>query len=200
MNLSTRKMLSANLKEFGLKILTGNYLFIKMVIKREFKYLDTDKILDLGCGTGILAPLFPEKNYIGIDIDIKLIEVAKRLHKNYEFIRMDSSNLTLVQNSFDKILIVGVIHHLDNTVRKKTFTLLKKLLKKNGTILAIEAIPPIFSFNILGKILRDHDEGHHIVSMKEYEKAFSSYFQIKKAYQQIGGILDYGVFVLKNKL
>lgn len=185
-------------KELILRILTINYFVIKKVIKKEFSLKKNEKILDLGCGTGILAQLFKPKNYIGIDIDRTLVAYSKKKYPLYEFYEADSSKF--VSNaSIDKILVVGVIHHLDKTAQKRTLQKINNYLKKNGVILLIEAISPINSWNIIGKFLRSHDEGHHILSFYEYEKLFSQFFTIKKSYKQPGGIFDYAVFVLTKK-
>ena len=44
------------------------------------KYATGDKILDFGCGYGKLATMLPEKEYVGIDIDKKVIESAKEIN------------------------------------------------------------------------------------------------------------------------
>lgn len=186
------------IKDRILVILTGNYFFIKRIIHEELKIKTSERILDLGCGTGILAPLFSPKGYIGIDIDQNLIEYAKKKKPQYSFTIMDASTLQFSHHSFDKILIVGVLHHLNKKQREKTLSRMKRLLKKNGRVLAIEAIPPIHSWNVLGKILRDHDEGHYILNFQDYVALLSKYFLIKKAYKKAGGIFDYGVFVFEN--
>ena len=198
MNLSTTEKLSVIAKEAILKFLTLNYFVIRRVINNELTVKKTEKLLDLGCGTGMLASLFPPSSYYGIDTDEKLIAFAKETYPLYKFAVMSGAGLQFKQNTFDKVLIVGVIHHLDAKTNKKTCEGLKKIVKKGGVIVAIEAIPPIHKQNLIGKYLRAHDEGHHIVTMDAYKKALSPFFTIEKAYQQAGGLFDYGVFVLRT--
>lgn len=188
----------ASFKEFILRILTLNYFVIKKAIKKEFSLNKNEKILDLGCGTGILARLFNPQNYIGIDIDKTLVAYSKKKYPLYEFYEADSSRF-ISNIYFDKILVVGLIHHLDRINQKRTLQNINKNLKKNGVVLFIEAIPPIASWNIIGKFLRSHDEGPHIISFYQYKKLLFQFFTIKKSYEQRGGIFDYAVFMLTKK-
>lgn len=193
---STKEKFKILINEYLIKLLTLNYFAIKKVIKQELEIKKGEKLLDVGCGTGILSKMFSQGNYTGIDIDKKLIEFCKNAYNN-NFLVMSVENLRFPLNTFDKIIIIGVIHHLNDRIAKKAFLEIKKVLKKNGQILLIEAIPPISKFNIFGKVLREHDKGEFVRKPHEYEKLFTSQFKITKKYKQKGGIVDYAVFLLK---
>lgn len=198
MNISAIEKLNILLKELALRILTLNYFIIKRIIKKKIKLKNKEKILDVGCGTGLLAPLFPPKNYFGIDIDSKLIAFAKSRYPKYSFQTKNAAALKFPKETFGRIVIIGVIHHLDPITAKKVMQQLKKVLKKNGEILLIEAIPPINPFNFIGQLLRLFDEGHYIRSINDYKKLFSHYLTIQKSYRELGGFFDYGVFILEK--
>ncbi len=197
MTLSTIQTKQISAKEFIINLLTFNYKAVKTIINRELKVSRNHSLLDIGCGTGIHSLFFPTKKYVGIDIDEKLIAYAKK-HYDTEFRIMDATKLAFPKHRFDKIIIVGVIHHLSD---KDSFSVckgMKNVLKKNSEILVIEAIPPILQFNFLGAFLRSRDEGKYIRKLNEYKKIFSKYFSVKKAYEVKGGLFDYGVFLLHN--
>ena len=82
MNLSSKDKILIKFKELLLRGITFDYFIIKKVIKRELLVLDNEKILDVGCGTGILSPLFAKASYKGIDTDGKLISYARENYKN----------------------------------------------------------------------------------------------------------------------
>ncbi|OGH18551.1 MAG: hypothetical protein A3F31_05065 [Candidatus Levybacteria bacterium RIFCSPHIGHO2_12_FULL_38_12] len=185
------------LKEFIIRFITANYLILKKIIRKELPIRNNTKILDIGCGTGILSQYFSNADYIGIDIDQNLIDFAKKKYP-YKFITMSGDKITFPSNSFDAILIVGVIHHMNNNVSTNVLLHMKRILRKNGKALIIEAIPPIDAINFPGRLLRYFDEGHHIRNFQDYNVMFKKKFTIKKAYRQRGGIVDYGVFVLAN--
>ena len=83
-----RKILTQNIKDYD-KIAskfsdTRKYLSLdlRFFLKR---YKAGKEILDLGCGNGRLAELFPKDNYTGVDPSKQLIIIAKKLYPNYKF-------------------------------------------------------------------------------------------------------------------
>lgn len=197
MKVSKKEFLFIFLKELLIKILTFDYWFVKKIIKKEFRLERKEKILDIGCGTGTLTPLFSSQHYLGVDINPQLIAFAK---KNYQqqFKVMDATNLRLPANSFDQAVIIGVLHHLSDKNFEKACQQMKKVLKKNGQALIIEAIPSLYRFNLLNRLFRSLDAGKEIRVLKDYQKTFSKYFKISKSYPQPGGLFDYAVLLLKN--
>lgn len=193
--LFSRKDIPILFKEFIIRIITLDYLVFKKIINKEIKAKKNIDVLDVGCGTGIISPLFSQSNYIGIDIDRRLIDFAKRKYR-YSFQVMSSEEISFPKNSFDLVLVVGVIHHLSDKGSNRTLAEMKKVLKSNGKILMIEAIPPMDSHNYLGRLIRSLDEGHNIRKLEEYSSMFKKYFRVNKEYKNRGGIVDYGVFVL----
>lgn len=182
-------------KDFILRIITLNYRVFKKIIHKELDLKRGINILDVGSGTGTISPLFSKCNYVGIDVDEKLVDFSK---KNYPFLfkKMDAQKLNFPNNYFDVILILGVIHHLSNKQSEKILEGVKRVLKKKGTTLIVEAIPSLDKYNYAGRLLRKLDEGHNIRRLEEYEDIFKKFFKINKTYKKRGGLVDYGVFVL----
>lgn len=185
------------LNYFFIRILTFNYFVIRAIIKEYLTLHQYESILDFGCGIGILAPLFPSKKYLGFDIDEKAIAFARKKYPRYAFIWGNATSLKL-DKKFDLIVVVGVLHHLNNMEARQALSVMDSLLTKNGSIIIIEAIPPIYKWNILGQILRSLDNGHFVRTLPEYKKLISSGLEIKEQYAKIGGILDYGVFIISR--
>ena len=106
--------------------------FIKnKIIKKSLKNL---KILDIGCGGGILCEPLRRLGAIvtGIDTNKKAIEVAKD-HAKEKNLKITYKNLELAKvkdEGFDIITCMEVLEHVDDVER--TISLSKKLLKKNG--------------------------------------------------------------------
>ena len=183
-------------KEIILRILTGNYYVFKQIISREIRGVP-NRILDLGCGTGILSGLFGDRAYTGIDIDTRIITYAKRRYPRKKFFVMDGTSLSFPDKLFDTIIIVGVIHHLNDTQAKHTVRQVQRVLKPGGMVVAIEAIQPLSRFNIPGRLLRAFDEGNYIRTLDEYVTLFNRLCPVKKAYTRHGGLFDYAVCVLR---
>lgn len=93
--------------------------------------LRDDKILDVGCGTGILVPFFENrgvKNFIGIDFSKKMIEEYRKKFPGRKAVTGDFEKHGLFKsNSFTKVIIYNAFPHFRNhqKVFKNTFDYLK---------------------------------------------------------------------------
>jgi len=84
------------------------------------------KILDLGCGTGLLAEFLSEK-LIGIDISLEMLKSGKSREL---FIQGDMENLPFKNNSFDAVLSFSSFMNLSDL--KKGLIETKRVLNKDG--------------------------------------------------------------------
>lgn len=99
-----------------------------------------EKILDVGCGYGRLfsAYSFRAQRIILSDPSAKLLSLARKNTKDnekVEFMQSSLENLPLKikKGSIDLIMMVRVLHHLENT--KGAFTIISNLLKDNGYLI-----------------------------------------------------------------
>ena len=95
-------------------------------------------ILDCGCGTGAMLSMIrekcPDKNYTGIDLSEKMIEVAnRRAGENLRFVRGDCENLPFGDGSFDAVLCSMSFHHYPNPDR--FFQSVHRILRKDGRLI-----------------------------------------------------------------
>lgn len=74
-------------------------------ILRKYK---CKKVLEIGCGSGNLAPFFVKVgyNYLGVDLFQEMLKIAKKASPEAEFIQGDMRNLKM-RKKFDAILITG---------------------------------------------------------------------------------------------
>lgn len=80
-------------------------------ILSEFKDISKSRVLDIGCGKGLIAKTLKKycKELIAIDIE------DKRLIKgDYKFILVKDENLPFEDNYFDIVISNQVIEHVDN--------------------------------------------------------------------------------------
>ena len=177
--------------DFTVKVLTLNLLVIKRIIS---PYTDTKTVLDLGCGVGTFAPLFRKGGYLGIDINKESIEYARKKNPGYKFKVEDVTNFKLAEK-FDTVLIIGVLHHISDEDVIKVLRCSSICLRKGGKIIAIEAIPPLFKWNLPGQFLRANDSGKFIRSTKEYKTLIEKKFKINTYRNVFGGFFDYAYIV-----
>jgi ubiquinone/menaquinone biosynthesis C-methylase UbiE len=201
MNARSIDKLKILISEGIVKILSGNNLVLKKIIFRELgdnKKRHNSHILDVGCGTGSQARIFSSAAYLGIDNNLAALALARR-HKNYRFLFANATKMKLKADFFDTILISGVLHHLSDSDVGKVMHEVKNVLKSKGRVLVIEAIAPLWKYNLISHLVRWLDAGKYIRQPIEYQALISPYFAIKKNYTKRGGVFDYAVFVLEHK-
>ena len=99
---------------------------------------DNIKIIDLGCGTGTFTKklLNLSDDVFGCDISEKSIIKARKLNSKIKFINEDIENLSLTNETFDIVILSGVLHHFENS--NKVLLESKRILKKGGLLFAFD--------------------------------------------------------------
>ena len=184
--------------DFAVKMLTFDSFIFKRLIRSRLQILKINSVLDIGCGTGTQAPLFSKSKYLGFDIDPGSIVYAKRLHSGYYFIVKDATDFRL-NRKFDFILVVGVLHHLNDKEMAKSLSNMKRHLKTNGELLIIEAIPPLLKWNFIGLFLRSRDRGSYIRRLPKYKELIRKQFEIDICKNVYGGVFDYAFITCNHK-
>lgn len=120
---------------------------------------ETDKVLDLCCGTGDMTQLILVKNYASIDITAvdfssKMLDQARKRFKNYSnvnIIQADAMNLPFDDDSFDCIIISFGLRNLENI--PEGLKEIKRVLRKDGRLVNIDfGKPDSFFLNLLFSI------------------------------------------------
>jgi SAM-dependent methyltransferase len=115
------------------------------IIHNDTIFPEGSFILEAGCGVGaqtkIMASKNPGSKFLSIDLSEYSIIEAEQLIKlsgiyNVEFKKADIYNLPFEDGTFDSVIICFVLEHLRNSLH--ALNELKRVLKKNGTLIAIE--------------------------------------------------------------
>jgi 2-polyprenyl-3-methyl-5-hydroxy-6-metoxy-1,4-benzoquinol methylase len=136
-----KKILDDSLKLGGEK---GDY-FTQYKSNYIARYLGSNfsgKILDYGCGIGLLSEVllkqFPQAAIDGYDVSVASIErVPKFLKEQGKF----TSDTSFLSPDYDVIVIANVLHHIEPADRKAVIARLQKLIKNNGKIIIFEHNP-----------------------------------------------------------
>jgi len=70
------------------------------------------RVLDFGCGAGVLATLIDNEKYLGIEIDEISLQRAKSMFPTYQF----SRSLPDARKKFDTVVSLAVIEHVNDPV------------------------------------------------------------------------------------
>jgi len=114
-------------------------------ISEELGKEDYKDLLDCGCGTGPMISLLhkkdPTKNYTGLDITPKMIEVGKAKNlSNTRFIVGDCEDLPFEESSFDAVICSNSFHHYPNP--QKFFDSVHKVLRPGGRLILQDYTAP----------------------------------------------------------
>lgn len=96
------------------------------------------KILDVGCGSGVpVAKYLIDKGYkvTGIDISSEQIKLAKKLVPQGEFIQMDMYNMNFPENSFDAIVAIDSLHHIQRDSHQFLLNKFSEILVNKGHLI-----------------------------------------------------------------
>jgi ubiquinone/menaquinone biosynthesis C-methylase UbiE len=118
----------------------------KRRLVEEMRIGQSHRVLDLGCGTATLTILikrtYPEVEIIGLDIDPKILDIAKSKAKRAGMdIKLDQGSafeLPYPNNSFDRVVSSLVIHHLTRENKARTFREVFRVLKPGGELHAAD--------------------------------------------------------------
>lgn len=130
-----------------------------------------DKVLDVGCGTGVLVEYIlkfvgPEGCIIGVDVSEKMIEKAKEKYKeitNVNFLHNDVMNLDF-KDFFDAIICYSVFPHIED--KENAIKKFSQMLKKDGK-LVIAHSQSREKINSLHESLPEPVKGHFLPQMNE---------------------------------
>ncbi|OCL28093.1 hypothetical protein U472_02550 [Orenia metallireducens] len=146
-------------------------LYINNLISNNFNLHDK-KVLDFGCGIGSSCSLFSPDKYLGIDLDSNRIKYAKELYPKYSFRSIKEKGLKDINQSFDYILIIAVLHHISSIDLEDILIELADLLNSNGKLLIIE---PYYHLNshFNNHFMSLFDNGQYIRTIDDYLKIFN---------------------------
>jgi ubiquinone/menaquinone biosynthesis C-methylase UbiE len=179
----------------------------------ELSLSDGDQLLDIACGTGIVARIaqaskINELRITGIDINEAMLEVAKEIEPEIDWIKGSAQNLPFDDQSFEKISCQFGFMFFEDQV--KSLNEMKRIRKSEGkTIIGIwdtiEANEGYFDLlqiieNIggedLGQILRspfklgDKDEINKIVKSSEISNYKIETIRTKVEFRSIDHWID----------
>ncbi len=111
----------------------------------------SDRILDVGCGTGSLTLLIDRYlsypgEVIGIDAAPKMIDLARskasESKSNAKFSVGISETLDFEDGQFDMVVNSMFTHHIDHELKKLTFSEMLRVLKPGGCLITADIDRP----------------------------------------------------------
>lgn len=160
--------------------------FIPKIIENYLKSNKIKKIVDLGCGEGIIlkgiSKKYPKKELYGIDISPRRIKEVNKIIQNAKIFCGDVSNTKLKKNFFDLVISTQVIEHVPND--KKFIKEIKRITKKGGYVYITSVIKKPWAVYIYKnrhkKFSLDPTHEREYASKEEFLKLFKDQFDLIK--------------------
>jgi len=156
---------------------------VESLLQRECR---GKRILDFGCGDGrySLELARDAASVTGVDISPESIRICREAAEKagvadkVTFEVSDCEALPVPDESFDVVLDMGVLHHMDVS---RAFAEMSRVLKAGGVAICAEALahnPFIQMYRRRTPHLRTHWEMHHILGARQIESARRYFGQI----------------------
>lgn len=175
-------------------ILEGGFRGHESVFQNELRD-DSGTTLDLGCGTGQWSGRFAASEYVGVDIVPDYLSAARGKHPEHTFLLADGRSLPLKTESIKRVLISGVLHHLDDLTAADVLAECVRVLAPTGTLVVWEDIPTSPWTNPVGHLAHRLDNGDFIRPPDEYRRLLSADCHVASERTFRSGFMDYAVFV-----
>jgi ubiquinone/menaquinone biosynthesis C-methylase UbiE len=94
-------------------------------------------ILDIGCGSGLVAKFLMDRGLrvTGIDISKNMLKLARQCAPEAKFYKMDMTRMRFVDNSFDGVVALYSIIHLPRIFHERIFKKISRITRTNGIVL-----------------------------------------------------------------
>ncbi len=158
--------------------MVGAESFRKTYLVEHVKPCPGDKILDIGCGPGDILNHLPNVRYTGLDISPEYIAAAKQRYGSRGRFFCGDVGLAAIEgehSSFDLVLSVGVIHHLDDAQADKLFALARRVLSPTGRLVTYDGcyVP---QQSRIARWMLSKDRGKFVRTREEYLRLAAPHF------------------------
>jgi SAM-dependent methyltransferase len=137
-----------------------------------------ERILDIGCGPAYYFGLLPACEYFGFDTNAAQIAVARARFGDRA--RFFDEPYTAAHRErfgpFDKVLLLGLLHHLDDASASDLLGLVARSLKPGGRVVALDT--PLFDGQSrLSRFLAKNDRGEYVRRPEEFQALAATWFE-----------------------
>ncbi|KAA0241584.1 MAG: methyltransferase domain-containing protein [Candidatus Brocadia sp. AMX2] len=161
--------------------------YINATLRETLKRLDinpTDKILDIGCGTGSLLQAitegYPQVKVVGVDLSIEMLRIARNKQiKDSPLIACQARCLPFRSESFDKVVSCNAFHYLRKP--EECLAEIARVLKPQGRIVITDWCDDYIACRVCDLFLRVFNRSH----FKTYGRRACEYLLRNAGYSNI---------------
>jgi ubiquinone/menaquinone biosynthesis C-methylase UbiE len=172
---------------------------------RDCNLTRNDRILDVPCGTGILADVLSKRpvNTVAVDISREMMEFARREYrgKNFNgFIQADITKLPFYDEIFDCAIILGFMHRVPESIRLQTLREVVSISKRFIILsYSIDSPAQRVKMELIKKLFPTHKSALFPISLKNINREFSSLgLTVKKNFKVLYFLSSESIFLLEK--
>lgn len=122
-----------------------------------------DRVLDIGCGTGVMLNYMQDVKYVGFDMSQAYIDAChRRFGSAGKFhCQMLTADTVSDYGEFDIVLSIGVVHHLDDAQASNLFSLARSALVPGGRLVTLDGVYTDEQSLLVKQMLRN-DRGEYV--------------------------------------
>ena len=126
-------------------------------------------VLDIGCGPGYTLSWFPEPEYYGFDVSARYIRYAQDRYgdKGHFFCELFEDAALGWLPPADVVLLMGVVHHLDDDETVQLFERIGRAMKPAGRLFTLDGCYREGQSRIASRLM-DMDRGRFIRDEARY--------------------------------
>jgi SAM-dependent methyltransferase len=148
-------------------------------LRSALQLRDGERVLDVGCGTGIGVAVTrgTRAAYVGIDTDATYVRFARaqRGGSPCDFAEMSAADLGFVERAFDKAVVINVLHHLPEAALDRLLMELARVVRER-VVLCDWATD---GHNAISAFVARHDRGEHIRTRSELRRLLQRHYVVQ---------------------
>lgn len=173
-----RSILSARWVYSGFQAAVGSRRYYEQLVAAYVRPQPGDRILDIGCGPADILGVLGVVDYVGFDSEERYIRSAEERWggSGARFELGDVSEVDLHDfGSFDVVLAVGVLHHLDDAPAAGVFDIAMRVLNPGGRVVTVDPCHEDGQHPV-ARLLISNDRGQNVRSAEEYRRLATTRF------------------------
>jgi SAM-dependent methyltransferase len=135
------------------------------------------RVLDLGCGPGTNTAQFAGTEYVGIDINPRYVEWARRRYGR-EFVVADICTYEFPPDrKFDLVLVNSFLHHVSDGAAERILAAAARALASDGSVHVLDLVLP--ERPSVARWLARHDRGGHARPLAAWRSLFERVLELE---------------------
>lgn len=172
-----KRILDIPILYLAYKKVVGGQRASSIYVNEYVRPKNQDRVLDIGCGPAETVEHFSDVEYIGFDNNPAYIELAKRKFGDQGHFFCDSIDQVNLENfdAFDLVLVVGLLHHLDDQACITALDLAYSALKNGGRLISLDGCF-VDGQSKAAKFFISNDRGLFMRNKNDYKRLVAKVF------------------------